>query len=427
MNYMKQKLLIEGGAKLFGSVNIEASKNALLPIIAATILTDGVTVLKSVPHITDIDNLLKILVGLGISVKWSDGNLIIDTREIKYAEINPETAAKIRGSIFVLGAILGRFRVCAVPYPGGCAIGGRPIDIHLSALRDLGAVISESNSLIKCKFGKTNSQTADIYLDFPSVGATENMVLASVLGKRHVKIHNAAMEPEVADLCNFLNSCGAIITGQGTPTITVVGVKNLQGANYTAIPDRINTGSYLIAAAACGGRVTITNTVPEHNANLITKLKKMGCKITIDGTKILIERTGNLKSVGTIHTAPYPGFPTDLQSQFAALSAVSRGKTVIVENLFENRFGYAPELCKIGARICEKSKTLTIHGIREFVSNDTQLFATDLRGGVALTIAGIAAKGRCVINNAEYIYRGMSKIECELAALGANILRIETD
>jgi len=437
------KLHIDGGLPLFGTLAVDSSKNALLPIIASTILTDGVTVLKNVPRISDIENLLKILVSLDIKARFKNGDLEIDTRNIKFNSVSPEIAGKIRGSIFVLGAIVGRFGQSSVPYPGGCAIGSRPIDLHLQALRDLGINVTEQNDVITCKRKniKTSNTTTEVFLDFPSVGATENLIMASVIGNKRVRIINAALEPEVEDLCNFLKSCGAVICGQGTSTIVIQGVKALTATTYTAIPDRINTGSYLIAVAACGGEVTLTNTIPHHNANLIAKLQKVGCEIKVDGGNIKIKspiknschkesksNLGFLKSLGCVHTAPYPGFATDIQSQLAVLQCKSRGLTTITENLFENRFKYAGELGKLGAKVCVKSKSITITGVKQLVASSdenspTVLVASDLRGGVSLVLAAICADGKSVIHNAEYIYRGHQDIEKDLVSLGANIIR----
>ena len=455
LKHMATKLIIDGGAPLNGTIAIDSSKNALLPIIAATILTRGLTVLKNVPKISDIENLLHILVSLGIRVKWQDGDLYIDTSEIADSrlqtagEVSPTVAGKIRGSIFVLGAILGRFKTATVPYPGGCAIGSRPIDLHLQGLRDLGVRVVERNGLIVCKKPNRSLLSATCYLDFPSVGATENLILTSVLGKTRTRIYNAAREPEVVDLCNFLNACGAMICGHGTSTITITGVAALHGTTYTAIPDRINTASYLIAAATCGGEVTLTNTVAEHNANLINKLVKAGSNIKIDGDKITIthhtlglpryarndRRTPSLRAVAkqsqiSIHTSPYPGFPTDIQSQLAVFLATRRGTSTITENLFENRFKYVPELQKLGSKICVKDKSVIITGVKKLnASSDERLplalTASDLRGGVALVIAALAAKGTSIIHNAEYIYRGHAAIERDLVALGANIIRVD--
>jgi len=445
---MATKLIIDGGAPLNGTIAIDSSKNALLPIIAATILTRGITVLKNVPKISDIDNLLHILISLGIKVKWQDGDLQINSEQLtsNNTMVNPAVdlrcessqsgmaaaVRKIRGSIFVLGAILGRFKTATIPYPGGCAIGSRPIDLHLQGLRDLGVKVIEKNGVITCtKPLRLRSLNQVVYLDFPSVGATENLILASVLGKSRIRIYNAAREPEVVDLCNFLNACGAMICGHGTSVITIAGVPALQGTTYTAIPDRINTASYLIACAVCGGDVILTNTIPEHNANLINKLAKSGCLITMDSDKINIHTPSpRPKALTTIHTAPYPGFPTDIQSQLAVLQAISKGTTTITENLFENRFKYVPELQKLGAKICIKDKSAIITGVKQLnASSDEKqplvLTASDLRGGVALVIAALAATGTSIIHNAEYIYRGHAAIERDLVALGANIIRVD--
>ena len=412
-----------------GTIKMDRSKNALLPIIAATILTEGVTILKNVPRISDIDNLLKILISMNIRPSYKNGDLYIDTRDIEYNTVNPEIAGKIRGSIFVLGAILGRFGRATVPYPGGCAIGSRPIDLHLQGLRDLGVNVTERNELIECT-DKSTARDRVVYLDFPSVGATENLIMASVRGRSRVKITGCAREPEVEDLCNFLVACGAKICGIGTDTIIIHGVKSLSAVTYTAIPDRINTGSYLIAVAACGGSVTITDAEPKHNANLISKLKKMGCEITTTADTISITAVRRPRALGTVHTAPYTGFPTDLQSQLCALCAVSRGVTAVTENLFENRFKFVPELTKLGARFCVGTKSVTVSGVRALNASfdedaPVNLYAADLRGGVAIVIAALTANGKSVVHNAEYIYRGHAAIERDLAGLGANIIRID--
>ena len=407
-----------------GNITIDTSKNALLPIIASTILTEGVTTLRRVPRITDIDNLLRILIGQGITAQWNDGDLTIDTTKINYAPVNAEVAAKIRGSIFVMGAILGRFGRANIPFPGGCAIGNRPIDLHIQALRDMGVTIKTNAEALECASPK-NRKSTEIFLDFPSVGATENAIMAAVIGRARVKITGAAREPEVEDLCNFLNACGAMICGQGTSIIIIQGVRALHGVTYTAIPDRINTGSYMLAVATVGGNVTLHNVVPSHNANLISKLRRAGADITVDKDTITVRASGRLRGFGTVHTAPYPGFSTDLQSQLAVAATVAKGDTVITENLFENRFKYVPNLEKLGAKICEKEKSIHITGVPKLVAGSETspavLAATDLRAGVALVIAGMAAEGRSVVHNAELVYRGHAQIEGDLARIGANI------
>lgn len=430
---MPTKLLIDGGAQLNGTIIIDSSKNALLPIIAATLLVEGVTVLRNVPKISDIENIIKILASLGAKVLWVNSDLHIDCTSITSGEIGGQAAAKIRGSIFVLGAALGRLKTASIIQPGGCAIGSRPIDLHIQGLRDIGVNVTENGNKITCVARKnTSCVKRNIYLDFPSVGATENLIMASVLGKGSVRIIGAAREPEVVDLCNFLNACGASICGHGSSTITVSSVSKLTPVTYTAIPDRINTGSYLIAVAACGGTVTLQNTVPAHNENLISKLVKLGCNIKIIEDKITITAPMKKKIMGglSVQTAAFPGFPTDLQSQLTVLLCLHKGRFTVTENLFENRFQHVPELRKLGACIAVEGRSAILTGVKGFLaSNDdespTVLTATDLRGGVALVIAALAAKGTSIINKADYIYRGHEDIMRDLVSVGANIIAIE--
>ena len=435
------KLLIEGGNRLSGAVRVDSSKNALLPIIAACVLVDGQVTLLDVPKISDTDNMLHILAGVGCRVRREGADVHIDASGLSCSEINSasamsSSAQKIRGSLIVLGALLGRFKSARIPYPGGCAIGNRPIDLHIQGLRDLGVVVSERNGFISCNGKRFAGGT--VYLDFPSVGATENLVLAATLGKTSTTIINAAKEPEVTDLCNFLNACGACIRGAGTSTISINGVAKLRGVTYTAIPDRIITGSYLIAVAAVGGNVTLTNTRPQHNESLVTKLRKSGCTVNCYDDKIQIEAAGatspraaRARSLGSIQTSPYPGFPTDLQSQMTVYQALCRGTSTVTENLFESRFKYIPELVKLGAKITVRDRTAIVTGVDGLAaatgvaSAALALTASDLRGGVALVIAALAAEGRTVINNADFIYRGHQAIESDLAALGANVIKIE--
>ena len=426
---MKTTFLIEGGNRLNGTLRIDSAKNAILPILAATVLVNGQTVLRNIPKISDIDNMLHILSSLGAKIEWKDNDLYIDTTQLCRNEIPPDTAARIRGSIFILGSILGRFKTARVPYPGGCAIGSRPIDLHIQGFRDLGIRVFENDGYITCTAPRKNTDRS-VYLDFPSVGATENLILASVLGSGKTKIINPAREPEVIDLVDFLNACGARICGAGTDTISVHGVKTLSGTVYTPIPDRIITGSYLIAAATVGGEITLTNVRPEHNENLISKLRRCGCEINSRGNTITLKSPKQRPAaLGSVQTSPYPGFPTDLQSQLAVLQSISKGSCVITENLFESRFKYVPELCKMGAKVCIKDRNANITGVQKIRAgteiSPLNVTATDLRGGVALVIAALCAHGKTVVHNAEYIMRGHQSIESDLLSLGANIIRID--
>jgi len=420
---MGTKLRIEGGNRLNGTIRIDAAKNAVLPILAACVLVPDIVVLRDIPKLIDIDNMLHVLSSLGVQCKWQGSDLIIDSRNMSGMDATAVEARAIRGSIFLLGGILGRFKQARLAYPGGCAIGNRPIDLHIQGLRDIGVNVREGGGYIKCNSRRARGGV--VHLDFPSVGATENLILASVVGRNTVRIINAAKEPEIVDVANFLNACGGRVRGAGTSTIVIEGVKKLTGCAYTPIPDRIITGSYLIAVATVGGEVTLTNARAVHNESLITKLTKAGCKITCfeDNIHILNDKGARNQSLVSIQTSPYPGFPTDLQSQIAVLQAVSRGTSAITENLFESRFKYVPELIKMGAKITVRDRVAIIAGVPKL--EGASVTATDLRGGVALVIAAMAAEGVTEINTAEYIYRGHQAIEKDLAAVGANILRID--
>lgn len=420
---MGTRLRIEGGNKLFGTIKIDAAKNAVLPILAACVLVPDVVILRDVPKLIDIDNMLHILSSLGVKCKWQNGDLFVDSREMTGMDASAASqSSAIRGSIFLLGGILGRYKAARVALPGGCAIGNRPIDLHIQGLRDVGVSVAERNGFIMCNSRRARGGV--VHLDFPSVGATENLILASVVGRNTVRIINAAKEPEIVDLANFLNACGGRVHGAGTSTIVIDGVKALLGCTYSPIPDRIITGSYLIAVATVGGEVTLTNARAAHNESLITKLAKIGCRITVFDDKIHIVRdVGRAQSLVSIQTSPYPGFPTDLQSQIAVLQAVSRGTSAITENLFESRYKYVPEITKMGAKIAVRDRVAIITGVPKLTS--AAVAATDLRGGVALVIAAMAADGVTEISNAEYIYRGHQAIERDLAGVGANIIRVD--
>ena len=419
------KFIVEGGNPLVGAINIKAAKNAVLPIIAAVILTQGKTTLRNVPKITDVENLLTILSGLGVQVKWQDGDLYLDTTKIKLNDINEEAAKKIRGSIFVLGSLIGRFREARLPLPGGCSIGKRPIDLHLYGLGELGVKFKFEKDLLGCSLKR--GRDAAIYLDFPSVGATENLMMAASLGKNTVKIVNAAKEPEVVDLANFLIKCGACISGAGTDTIIIEGVPTLRGVDYSPISDRIVAASFMLATATVGGDVLVKNVVPAHNANLIKRLRQSGVAVTegINSVRVITDKRRKSYSA---QTGPYPGFPTDIQSQYAVFGCLTRGTTYIVENMFEDRFKYVDELRKLGARICIRGKTATIRPIRQFLAgtadNPKVLRGHELRGGFALVVAALAAQGKSIIEGVEFVDRGYERLEDDFAKLGASIVRV---
>ena len=414
-----EKFIIYGGQKLFGEVEICPAKNSFLPILAASLLSGDKVVLKNCPNFLDIKNMIKILNFLNIQTNFQLKNLHINAKNAQNAFISHSLTKDIRSSIFMLGPLVSKFGYAKIAYPGGCDIGLRPIDIHLKGLKELGVKIVEKHGYILCD-GK-DMKGANINLDYPSVGATENLMMAAVLTKGTTKITNSAKEPEIVDLQNFLNVMGAKISGAGTDTITIEGVKSLGGAVYTPIPDRIICGTVLIACAMCGGKVTIKNCILEHFISLAHKLQKSGCKLYINNDKITLESSGKLKSVGLIETLPYPGFPTDLQAQMLAMQTISEGYTIIKENLFETRFKFASELKKMGANIKVNGQTAFVCGTKKLQGAD--VYASDLRGGAALVLAGLCAEGYTTVHNIYHIDRGYENLEKLFSALGAKIQR----
>lgn len=420
MDKNKEKLVITGGNPLTGEIAVDTSKNAVLPMLAAAILNSGTTVLHNIMPITDVYNMLNILTKLGGSYSWNDKKLTINCRNAHSWEIPPDLAREIRSSIFMLGSILSRFRAAKVSYPGGCDIGIRPIDLHLKGLKSLNVKITEERGFIICD--GTNMKGGSIHLDYPSVGATENLMMAAVLTEGITEIRNAAKEPEIIDLQNFINTMGGKISGAGTSTITIIGVEILTDCEYYPIPDRIIAGTYLIACAICGGKLRITNFQSEHLYALITKLRESGCNINIMPSYVDIECNQRPLTAQIIETLPYPGFPTDLQAPMTALQTISDGTCMIVENMFETRFKHCPELIKMGANITVRDRMAIIRGVNNL--QGAEVSAMDLRGGAALVLAGFAAKGTTVINNIQHIDRGYYMIEDNYSKLGCVINRV---
>lgn len=409
---------IRGGKKLFGTLEIDSAKNAILPIIAGSILTEKEVVLSKVPHIVDVHKMLEIVREMGGYVERSEDRVIIKNDMISNCELPSDLSKELRSSIFMLGPLLAKYKRARVPFPGGCDIGSRPIDLHLGGLRDLGVVIDEEHGYINCD--GSNMKSGFIHLDFPSVGATENLMMAAVFLAGETTIHNAAKEPEIVDLQNFINSMGGRIQGAGTSVIKVEGVRSLTGAEYTPIPDRIITGTFLIAVAMTGGKVELENTNFEHVYSLINKLRNSGCIIDYKNGKIKLESDKRLSSC-SFETQPYPGFPTDLQAQALALQTISDGTSIIVENLFETRFKHVPELLKMGAKIITRDRMAIVKGVPKLFGADVN--ACDLRGGAALILAGLTAKGKTIVNNINYVDRGYQDFEIRLSTLGADIRR----
>ena len=413
-------LHIEGGVKLNGECEITSAKNSLLPILAGSIICDGCVVLNKCAYYTDVDYMIKILESLGAKAEQNGDSLYINLKDANKYFVDEIFTKKVRSSIFMLGPLLSRFKRAKVAYPGGCNIGIRPIDLHLKGLRELNAKIDEKHGYIICD--GTNMKAGNIHLDFPSVGATENLMMASVFLKGKTTINNVAKEPEIVDLQNFLNAMGACVVGAGTSVIEVYGVEKLHSVEFTPIPDRIITGTYVLACAMAGGKVRLKNTIPMHNVALINSLKQTGLKVISKKDVINVVGSGRLKSVPKIETMPYPGFPTDLQSQFLALQTISKGTSVISENLFETRYKICTELIKMGADITLKDKTAVVQGVSKLYG--ATVVASDLRGGAGLVLAGLSADGYTTVEEAGHIDRGYFKIEEDLSKLGANITRL---
>ena len=414
------KYIINGGEKLYGKVEIQRAKNTVLPLLAASVLTDEQVKIRGVPTIVDVENMLRILSEVGCKIKRQKDCAVIDSSNAVSHEIPARLTKELRSSVFMLGSVLTRFRRAKISYPGGCDIGLRPIDLHLSGLKRLGVEIIEEGGYIECKADKLVG--AEILLDFPSVGATENIILAAVKAQGVTVIRNAAKEPEIVDLQNFLNAMGAKVFGAGGGTVVVEGVKRLRGVEYTPIGDRIEAGTYLIAAATCGGEIETVGVAPENIAALLHKLRENGCKIYAKNDKIIIRSSGMLHAVNLVETMPFPGFPTDLQAQYSALCTTVKGTTLMVENLFETRYKYAGELKRMGADITVRDRTAIIRGVEKL--HGAKVTAGDLRGGAALVLAALKAEGQSDVMDLSHIDRGYAEFEYKLKKLGAKIRRV---
>ncbi len=415
------KYIINGGKVLCGSIDVPRAKNAYLAILAGCVLCSGTVILRKCPNFDDIEKMLEILMDLGVRIQKKDGDVFLDCKDISNYIVPFEVASKIRSSIFLLGPIIARLKKAVLSYPGGCDIGSRPIDLHLKGLKQLNAKIVESHGVIDCETSCLKGES--ISLDYPSVGATENIMMAATLAKGTTKIYNAAKEPEIVDLQNFINSMGGKIYGAGGSTITIIGVEKLHGTDYTPIPDRIIAGTYLLAAATCGGDVFIKNVEPEHIYSITHKLRSAGCEIELKSDSIRVQAAKRLRSFKKFQTLPYPGFPTDLQPQGMVLQCVSKGTCVITENLFETRFKHVQELVKMGADISVQDRNAIVFGVPRLYG--AEINCTDLRAGAALTIAGLKAEGQTLIHNVHHIDRGYDHLEDAFRKLGAEIKRIK--
>ncbi|NLV21773.1 MAG: UDP-N-acetylglucosamine 1-carboxyvinyltransferase [Syntrophomonadaceae bacterium] len=408
-------MLIQGKIKLSGEVEISSSKNAVLPIIAATILTDEKVVLHKVPHIKDVNTICQIVGKLGKEIQEEDHQLIF-TGIIQNLTPPYELVRQMRASFLLMGPLLSRYGKVRLSLPGGCAIGNRPIDLHLKGFAAMGADIKFSGGDVIAKANKLIGN--HVYLDYPSVGATENIIMAAALAEGTTWIENAALEPEIVDLANFINKMGGKISGAGTNVIKIQGVDNLSGTEYTPIPDRIEAGTYLIAVAATAGEAVINNVIPEHLKSITAKLEESGAVIEEDKRALKIKREGKIKPV-YIKTLPYPGFPTDMQAQIMAYLSFAAGTSIISESVFENRFMHVQELLRMGADIKTEGKSAIIRGVKELTG--ARVKASDLRAGAALIIAGLSAQGKTIVTENEHIERGYEDIDKKLNQMGANI------
>ncbi len=414
-----EKIIVENSGPLKGRVRISGSKNAVLPILAASLLNNHASVIEDVPPLKDVGVISEVLESLGATVEnLGEGTLRITAKEITNVEAPYELVRKMRASFLVMGPLLARCGKARISMPGGCAIGTRPIDLHLKGFKALGAKIHIGHGFVEAEAEKLVG--AKIYLDFPSVGATENIMMAAVLAEGETIIENAAEEPEITDLANFLNKMGCSVRGAGTDTVKIKGVKTLKELSHRVIPDRIEAGTFMVAAAITGGDVLIENIITDHLRPLIAKLKENNAEVIENGTTVRVIGNSNKKPVD-IKTLPYPGFPTDMQSQFMALLCATKGTSVVTETVFENRFMHVNELKRMGARIKIEGRSAVVEG--GIPLQGAQVKATDLRAGAALLLAGLIAEGPTEIENIEHIDRGYVNIEQKFTDLGANIHR----
>ncbi|MEE8543091.1 MAG: UDP-N-acetylglucosamine 1-carboxyvinyltransferase [Gammaproteobacteria bacterium] len=415
------RLKIIGGERLSGEVRISGAKNATLPILAATLLAEGPVVLENVPHVNDVTTTVELLRRMGVSITFHDGvRLEIDAGAISEFRAPYELVKTMRASVLVLGPLLSRFGRADVSLPGGCAIGARPINLHVSGLRAMGADITIDNGYIRARAERLEGTR--LILDTLTVTGTENLLMAAVLARGDTVIENAAREPEVVDLANFLQQMGAQIEGAGTDSILIQGVETLRGTNYSILPDRIESGTYLVAAAITGGRVKVTGTRPDHLDAVLSKLEEAGATVQRGPDWIDLDMAGRRPTAVGLRTAPYPAFPTDMQAQFCALNAVANGTGTIVETVFENRFMHAQELQRMGADLSVEGNTAIIRGVERLTG--APVMATDLRASASLVLAGLVAEGVTVVDRIYHIDRGYERIEEKLSQLGAKIRRL---
>ncbi|MGD8629373.1 MAG: UDP-N-acetylglucosamine 1-carboxyvinyltransferase [Gammaproteobacteria bacterium] len=415
------KLVIKGGARLNGEIRISGAKNAVLPILAATLLADSPLVIRNVPHLRDVTTTMELLGRMGVQLMLNENmDIEVDVRQINSLYAPYELVRTMRSSILVLGPMLSRFGRADVSLPGGCAIGSRPVNLHIKGLQAMGASIDVENGYIKARVKRLHG--ARLVMDIVTVTGTENLMMAASLADGTTLIENAAREPEVIDLANCLNKMGARISGAGTETIEIEGVDSLHGTEYTVLADRIETGSYLVAAAMTGGHVKLKDTCPETMDAVLQTLREAGAEILVGEDWIELDMHGQRPQAVTVHTAPYPAFPTDMQAQFTALNVIAEGTGIITETVFENRFMHVQELQRMGAKIQLEGNTAISTGVPQL--NGAPVMATDLRASASLVLAGLVARGETVVDRIYHIDRGYERIEEKLSQLGAEIHRV---
>ena len=417
-----QKIIVEGGGCLSGEVRISGAKNAVLPILCATLLADAPVRVSNVPRLHDVLTTAKLLLGLGAGVVHEDDVMTVDPRSVSSHVAPYELVKTMRASVLVLGPLLAKYGVAEVSLPGGCAIGSRPVDLHIKGLQALGAEIVVEGGFIKAR-SEGRLKGARHVFELVSVGATENVLMAAALAEGTTTLENAAMEPEIVDLADCLNAMGAKISGAGSARIVVEGVEKLHGCEHAVIADRIETGTFLVAAAMTGGRVTATHARPDTLDAVLDKLREAGAEVVIDGTNITVDMHGKRPRAVNITTAPHPAFPTDMQAQFMALNCIAEGVGVINETIFENRFMHVNELLRLGADIRVDGHTAVVRGVERL--SGAPVMATDLRASASLILAGLVADGETVIDRIYHLDRGYENIEAKLGALGAEIRRVD--
>ncbi len=415
-------LIINGGRSLSGKVSVHGSKNSVLPILAATILNAGISEIHNCPRLSDVNAAIEILRCIGCSVTVDGDTVTVDSKDASNCKIPDKLMREMRSSVIFMGALLARLGKVSLFAPGGCELGARPIDLHLSSMRMLGARVSEEGGAITCEARRLRGR--DVVLSFPSVGATENTMLAATACEGRTRIVNAAREPEIEDLQNFLRAMGAEVYGAGSSTITIIGKRPLSSVEYTVIPDRICAATYMCAAALCGGNVAVEKIMPEHISNVLSLIEGVGCEVSVGKDFVNIRRFGPLSALRTIRTMPYPGFPTDAQPPMMALTTKCKGTSVFIENIFDGRYRHVGGLVRMGADIRIEGNVALVNGVSGLFGCEAE--ATDLRGGAALVIAAAAAEGESRIGNLCHIDRGYEKIEDSMSALGADIKRIQT-